>query len=97
MDFGKFKYEQKKKTADAKAQSAMGVKEVKFRPKIEEHDYKTKVERIRKFLDGGLSKGYDDVPWREITRQEIARYHAANRGRHRRQGKRRVSTKARGP
>lgn len=75
MDFGKFKYEQKKKTADAKrAQSAMGVKEVKFRPKIEEHDYKTKVERIRKFLDGGhKAKVTMMFRGREITRQEIAR------------------------
>ena len=86
MDFGKFKYEQKKKTADAKrAQSAMGVKEVKFRPKIEEHDYKTKVERIRKFLDGG-HKAKVTMMFRSCDYStEIVRHCSGSR-RYRRQG-----------
>src|ERR1043166_6221746 len=44
MDFGKYKYEQKKKAAESrKHQSHVVVKEVKFRPKTEEHDYDFKV------------------------------------------------------
>lgn len=54
MDYGKFKYAQKKKTAEArKNQASTTIKEVKFRPKIEEHDYNTKVGRIVQFLGEG--------------------------------------------
>lgn len=51
MDFGKFKYEQNKKAQKArKKQHVTHLKEVKLRPKIEEHDYKFKVEHGRQFL-----------------------------------------------
>jgi len=54
MDFGKYKYMQKKRAAEAKKnQSTILVKEIKFRPKIEDHDYDFKVRNIKKFLDEG--------------------------------------------
>lgn len=54
MDFGRFKYEQeqKKKEARKKATSIV-VKEMKFRPKIDEHDYTTKMNHVRRFLSEG--------------------------------------------
>jgi len=75
MDFGKFKYSQKKKTAEAKKhQSSQTVKEVKFRPKIETHDYNFKIERIRKFLgEGHKAKVTMMFRGREITHQDRAR------------------------
>ncbi|MCK5688358.1 translation initiation factor IF-3 [Myxococcota bacterium] len=74
MDYGKYKYEQKKKQAEAKKnQATVTVKEVKFRPKIEEHDYSFKVGRIRKFLqDGNKTKVTMMFRGREITHQGIA-------------------------
>jgi len=51
MDYGKFKYVLSKNTQEArKKQSVIQVKEVKFRPKIEDHDVAFKVKNIRKFL-----------------------------------------------
>ena len=51
MDYGKFKYLQSKKTQEArKKQTVIQVKEVKFRPKIEEHDVAFKIKNIRRFL-----------------------------------------------
>ena len=51
MDYGKFKYLQSKKVQEArKKQTVIQVKEVKFRPKIEDHDVAFKVKNIRKFL-----------------------------------------------
>lgn len=50
-DYGKFKYEQSKKLQLAKKkQVVVQVKEVKFRPKTDEHDYQFKVRHIRRFL-----------------------------------------------
>ena len=54
MDFGKFKYENsKKEKASRKHQSTVVVKEVKFRPKTDEHDLDFKVKHIRRFLSEG--------------------------------------------
>ncbi len=54
LDFGKFKYEQKKKDrASKKKQHQVEVKEVRVRPKIAEHDIQVKVRRARKFLEEG--------------------------------------------
>lgn len=51
MDYGRFKYEQTKKAQEAKKkQNVFQVKEIKFRPKTEEHDFQTKLTHIRKFL-----------------------------------------------
>lgn len=52
MDFGKFKYEQNKKAQKAKKkQHVTHLKEVKLRPKIEDHDYGFKIDHGRKFLE----------------------------------------------
>ncbi len=52
MDFGKFKYEQSKRARKArKKQHIIHLKEVKLRPKIEEHDYQFKMDHARKFLE----------------------------------------------
>jgi translation initiation factor IF-3 len=54
MDFGKHKYELAKRARDAKKkQHHFGVKEVKYRPKIEKHDYDFKTKRALRFLDRG--------------------------------------------
>lgn len=51
MDYAKFKYEQKKKKKIAqKKQHAMHIKEIRFNPKIEEHDYQVKLKHIEGFL-----------------------------------------------
>lgn len=54
MNFGKFMYQAKKKAQDAKRhQTKTEVKEVKFRPKIDEHDYNFKKNHVVRFLDQG--------------------------------------------
>ena len=54
MDFGKFKYEQQKREAEArKKQKTIEVKEVKFRPGTDVHDYDVKMRNVVKFLEGG--------------------------------------------
>ncbi len=51
MDYGKFKYQQSKKQQEARRrQTTIQVKEVKVRPKIEEHDMAFKLKNIRRFL-----------------------------------------------
>ncbi len=51
MDYGKFKYEQSKRERVArKKQHVMHLKEIKLRPKVEDHDYATKLRRAREFL-----------------------------------------------
>lgn len=53
MDYGKYKYEQSKREKEAKKnQHVITVKEMKLRPKIDEHDYQTKLNKILKFLEG---------------------------------------------
>ncbi|MGB5836865.1 MAG: translation initiation factor IF-3 [Albidovulum sp.] len=54
MDFGKFKYEQQKKEAEArKKQHIIEIKEIKFRPGTDIHDYDVKMRSVVKFLEGG--------------------------------------------
>ena len=54
MDFGKFKYEDSKKKKEAKKhQSTVTLKEIKFRPKTDDHDFDFKVKHIRTFLSEG--------------------------------------------
>ena len=54
MDFGKFKYETQKREAEArKKQKIIEVKEVKFRPGTDTHDYDVKMRNVVKFLDNG--------------------------------------------
>ncbi len=73
MDYGKFKYQQKRKTAEAKKkQQVIELKEVKFRPKTDVHDFDVKVNRLKRFLAEG-NKGKVTVMFRgrEIVHQEI--------------------------
>jgi len=54
MDFGKFKYEQQKREAEArKKQKTIEIKEVKFRPGTDIHDYDVKMRNVVKFLENG--------------------------------------------
>ena len=54
MDYGKFKYTQSKREQEArKKQTVIQVKEIKVRPKTDDHDLNTKIKHIRRFLDGG--------------------------------------------
>ncbi|MDF0599003.1 translation initiation factor IF-3 [Psychromarinibacter halotolerans] len=54
MDFGKFKYEQQKRESEArKKQKTIEVKEVKFRPNTDTHDYDVKMKNVFRFLEGG--------------------------------------------
>ena len=54
MDYGKYKFELKKKKQEAKKNAAVvQVKEIKVRPKTDEHDYQTKLKHIRRFLEAG--------------------------------------------
>lgn len=54
MDFGKFKYEtSKKEKASRKHQSTIVLKEIKLRPKTDDHDFDFKVKHIRRFLQEG--------------------------------------------
>ena len=54
MDWGKFRYDQAKKAREArKHQITIDVKEVKYRPLIDDHDFETKTNRARKFLEEG--------------------------------------------
>jgi len=54
MDYGKFKYEQQKREAEArKKQHIIEIKEVKFRPGTDTHDYEVKMRSVMKFLEGG--------------------------------------------
>lgn len=54
MDYGRYKYEQAKKEKEAKKkQHHIAIKEMKFRPKIDDHDYDFKVAHVREFLEKG--------------------------------------------
>jgi translation initiation factor IF-3 len=72
MDYGKFKYEEKKKASESRrAQVTVQLKEVKLRPKTEEHDYEFKVRNMRRFLEeGNKAKVVIQFRGREITHRE---------------------------
>ena len=54
LDYGKFKYEAQKRANEArKKQKTIEVKEIKFRPYIDEHDYQVKMRNVNKFLSSG--------------------------------------------
>jgi len=54
LDFGKFKYQEQKKAAEArKKQKIVEIKEIKFRPMIDDHDYDVKMRAIRRFFEEG--------------------------------------------
>lgn len=54
LDFGKYKYDQAKKAATSKKkQHSVSIKGMRFRPKINEHDYQFKMRHVRSFLEHG--------------------------------------------
>ena len=54
MDYSKFKYEQEKKERESrKRQHIVKIKEVRYKPNIEEHDYQTKLNHIKEFVQKG--------------------------------------------
>ncbi len=73
MDYGRFKYEEKKKANETKKkQVVVKIKEVKLRPRTEEHDYTTKVTHIKAFLEeGNKAKVTIMFRGREITHREL--------------------------
>ncbi len=75
MDFGKFKYELAKKEKETKKkQHVIVTKEIRLRPKIEEHDFDFKVKHARKFLEeGNRVKASVQFKGREMVHQEFGR------------------------
>jgi translation initiation factor IF-3 len=54
LDYGKYKYEQQKKAAEArKKQKVIEVKEIQIRPRIDDHDYQVKLKAAKRFLEEG--------------------------------------------
>jgi translation initiation factor IF-3 len=73
LDFGKYKYEEQKKKNEAKKkQKIIEVKEVKFRPSIDDHDYDVKMRSMQKFIgEGDKVKVTMRFRGRELAHQEI--------------------------
>jgi translation initiation factor IF-3 len=75
MNYGKFQYQKSKRAHEAKKhQKQVVMKEVKFRPKTEEHDFQFKKNNIVRFLtEGNKAKATVVFRGREMTHQEIGR------------------------
>ena len=75
MDYGKYKYEQQKREAEArKKQKTIEVKEVKFRPNTDTHDYDVKMRNVFKFLEkGDKVKVTLRFRGREMAHQDLGR------------------------
>jgi translation initiation factor IF-3 len=73
MDYGKYRFEQVKREKEAKKnQRVTQIKEVKFRPNIEDHDFETKIKNAERFLkDGDKVKVTVMFRGREITHQDL--------------------------
>ncbi len=73
MDYGRFKYETaKKEREERQKRTVIEVKEMKFRPKTDEHDFDFKVKHIREFLqDGNKAKLVIQFRGREIVHPEV--------------------------
>jgi translation initiation factor IF-3 len=73
MDYGKFKYQEQKKAHEAKLkQKVIEVKEIKFRPATDDHDYQTKVRKLQEFLEeGDKAKVTMRFRGREMTHQDL--------------------------
>ena len=73
MDYGKFKYDEKKKQSEAKKkQVVVQLKEVKLRPRTEAHDYQVKIGKIREFLhEANKARVTVMFRGREITHREL--------------------------
>ena len=92
MDFGRYQYLEQKRARQAKKhQKVIEVKEIKFRPKVDEHDYQFKKKHIERFLgEGDKVKATVFFRGREIAHPEIGRriLRAAGRRAGRRRGRR---------
>jgi translation initiation factor IF-3 len=75
MDFGKYQYQEQKRAREAKKhQKVIEVKEIKFRPKVDEHDYQFKKKHIERFIeDGDKVKATIFFRGREVAHPEIGR------------------------
>jgi len=75
MDFGRYQYQEQKRARSAKKhQKVIEVKEIKFRPKVDEHDYQFKKKHIERFLsDGDKVKATIFFRGREMAHPEIGR------------------------
>jgi len=75
MDWGKFRFEQSKKAQAArKKQKQIQVKEIKFRPGTDDHDYDVKMRNLRKFIEeGNKVKVTLRFRGREMAHQELGR------------------------
>jgi len=75
MDFGKYQYQEQKRAREArKHQKVIEVKEIKFRPKVDEHDYQFKKKHIERFLsEGDKVKATIFFRGREMAHPEIGR------------------------
>ena len=75
MNYGKYRFEQSKREKEAKKnQRTVQIKEVKFRPNIEDHDFETKVKNAERFLlDGDKVKTTVMFRGREITHPDLGR------------------------
>jgi translation initiation factor IF-3 len=73
IDYGKFLYEEKKRAAEAKKkQVTVSVKEIKFRPGTDEHDYAYRMKHAREWLDGGDKvRAAIAFRGREMTHREL--------------------------
>jgi translation initiation factor IF-3 len=73
LDFGKYKYEEQKKKNEAKKkQKVIEVKEIKFRPSIDDHDYDVKMRSMHKFIgEGDKVKVTMRFRGRELAHQEL--------------------------
>ena len=75
MDFGKYQYQEQKRAREARRhQKIIDVKEIKFRPKVDEHDYQFKKKHIERFLaEGDKVKATIFFRGREMAHPEIGR------------------------
>jgi len=73
MNYGKFIFQQRKKQQDAKKkQKIIQVKEMKFRPRIDEHDFNFKLKNLRKFLEkGDKVRAFVHFRGREMAHKEL--------------------------
>ena len=73
IDYGKFQYEQKKKAQEAKKkQTVVSVKEIKFRPATDDHDYSYRMKHAREWLaDGDKVRASIVFRGREMTHREL--------------------------
>jgi translation initiation factor IF-3 len=73
MDFGKYQYQEQKRAREArKHQKVIEVKEIKFRPATDDHDYQTKVRKLQEFLEeGDKAKVTMRFRGREMAHQDL--------------------------